>query len=147
LPVKPQRWNREDQPTIYASHDPEVAAAEKLRHLAASITLRSVRAYWSTAPATDEVFVLSFEPAVFRTNLIDLSGLQAIADYLTPDHEASQELGAVLIASGVTALRVPSAEFWPHVRLNEVYFVTLAGQPRPADFPPVSVHGWYKGAP
>ena len=143
----PQRWNGESQPTIYASHEPEVAAAEKLGHLAKSGTLGSARAFWSDAPATDEVFVVSFDPGVFRARLADLSALPDIGDFLTPNYEASQDMAAVLIANMMTAIRVPSAEFWPEVRLNEAYFVTLAGQPTAVDFPPVTDHGIYKGAP
>jgi hypothetical protein len=146
LPVAPQRWNGPDQPTIYASHDPEVAAAEKLRHLATSATLRTARAFWSTRPATDEVFILSFDPAVFRAQLADLMNMPDIGDYLTPDYTPSQELAAVLLASGNTALRAPSAEFWPDVRYNEAYFVTLAGQAQRGEFPTVEEHGSFKGS-
>ena len=113
VPVKPQRWNGEAQPTIYASLEPEVAAAEKLGHLASSGTLASARAFWGSAPAIHEVLVVSFVPDLFRTSLVDLSGLPDIGDFLTPNLTASQEVAAVLVASGATALRVPSAVFGP----------------------------------
>lgn len=70
-----------------------------------------------------------------------------IGDYLTPDYTPSQELGAVVVASGNTALRAPSAEFWPDVRQNEAYFVTLDGQPQRGEFPTVEEHGSFKGSP
>lgn len=94
----------------------------------------------------DEVFILSFDPSVFRANLADLTGLPDIGDFLTPDYTASQELAASLVATGMTALRAPSAEFWPDVRLNEAYFVTLAGQPQRDQFPQVHEYGSFKGA-
>jgi len=72
--------------------------------------------------------------------------MPGIGDFLTPDHVASQELAVVLLANDpITALKTPSAVFWPEVRINEVYFVTLAGQPQIAEFPPVAEHGWFKG--
>jgi hypothetical protein len=147
VPVAPQRWNRESQPTIYTSHESQVAAAEKLGQLSRSPTLRSARAFWSTAPATDEVFVLSFDPSVFRASLADLTGLPDIGDFLTTDFTASQELAATLLANGMTSLRAPSAVFWPDVHLNEAYFVTLAGQPQRRQFPPVQEYGSFKAEP
>ncbi len=147
VPVAPQRWNREDQPTIYASREPQVAAAEKLGQLSRSPTLRSARAFWSIAPATDEVFILSFDPSVFRANLADLTGLPDIGDFLTPDYKASQERAATLLANGMTALRAPSAVFWPDLHLNEAYFVTLPGQPQREQFPQVHEFGKFKGEP
>jgi hypothetical protein len=147
VPVVPQRWNRENQPTIYASHEPHVAAAEKLGQLSRSPTLGSARSFWSSAPATDEVFILSFDPAVFRASLADLTGLPDIGDFLTPDYTASQELGSILLANRMTALRAPSAVFWPDVHLNEAYFVTLARQPQRGQFPPVQEHGSFKAGP
>lgn len=148
VPVRAQRWNYDTQPTIYVSHEPHVAAAEKLGHLAASATLRSARAFWSTTPATDEVLVLSFKPDLFCARIVDLSARSDIADFLGPDYTPSQSLAADLIASDdITALRAPSAEFWPDLHLNEAYFVTVGRQPRQEDFPPTAEHGWYRGAP
>jgi len=146
LPVKAQRWNRETQPTIYASHEPQVAAAEKLGHLAASATLSSARGFWSSMPVTHEVLVLSFKPDVFCANLADLSSRPDILDLLGPDYGPSQTLAADLIASNsITAIRAPSAELLPDVHSNEAYFVMVGSQPQRADFPLTSEHGWYEG--
>jgi len=69
VPVKPQRWNREDQPTIYASHEPEVAAAEKLPILATSPTLRTARAFWSAVPPRTKSWSWSLiRPSFERTS-------------------------------------------------------------------------------
>jgi RES domain len=147
VPVPPQRWNDAHQPTIYASHEPHVAAAEKLGQLARSPTLRSARAFWSTAPATDEVFILSFDPSVFRASLVDLTQPPDIGDFMTPDYSPSQGFAINLLAIGMTALRAPSSVFWPDVHLNEAYYVTLAGQPQRGDFPAVHEYGSFKGEP
>jgi hypothetical protein len=146
VPVKPQRWNRETQPTIYASHEPQVAAAEKLGHLATSTTLSSARRFWGSMPVTHEVLVLSFKPDVFCANLADLSSRPDIRDLLGPDYGPSQTLAADLIANNsVTAIRAPSAELWPDLHSNEAYFVMVGSQPHRDVFPTTTEHGWYKG--
>jgi hypothetical protein len=144
-PVAEQRWNREDQPTIYASHEQEIAAAEKLGHLAKSGTLSSARAFWSTAPRTDEVFIVSFDPAVFQGKLADVTQMANIGDFLAPDYTASQDLAGDLLGRGFTAVRAPSALFWPDMHANEAYFVTRDGQVQRHEFPIIAEHGLFKG--
>jgi hypothetical protein len=77
---------------------------------------------------------------------MDLMGRADIADYLGPGYRPSQALAEELIARDqITALRSPSAEFWPDVETNETYFVMVGAQPRREDFPDTQEDGWYVG--
>ena len=89
-----------------------MAAAEKLGHMASSVTLAPAPSYLGSTSVPNEVLVLSFDPALFRTKLADLTSRTDIGDVLGPDCSPSQAVATKLItAEQVSALRAP-AESW-----------------------------------
>lgn len=133
LPAVPGRWNRPGQYTLYTSHAPTIAIAEKRRHLPTAAQPRtvagSILAAVRDTPAS-EVVVLSFEAPDVPPDLT-FDGRIAVERssfdrWLEPCGDA-RAYAARLARRGFDHLVVPSSpvpDGW-----NSVFYLLGPGQP------------------
>lgn len=138
-PVPPGRWNDNQQPTVYTSHEPAVALCEKLEHLGPETWAGSLLAA-SDRPLRASIVVVGFDPLNVQTydgrredHPDSIFGPLVGLDY-APGQLFSQGRRAI----GDASLIVPSAPLFRdsgELRWNRVLFVGGSNQPKPDELP------------
>jgi hypothetical protein len=137
-PVTPGRWNDEEQPTVYTSHEPAVALREKLEHLGPETVAGSLLAA-AGRPVHRSIVVVGFDP--LNVDTYDGRG-EPDPDVFEPllgrDYGPGQAFSRERREHGDASLIVPSAPLFRdtrRLRWNRVHFVGGTGQPGADELP------------
>lgn len=130
-PVAPGRWNDNQQPTVYTSHEPAVALREKLEHLGPETVAGSLLAA-AGRPIHRSIVVVGFDPPNVQT--YDGRGEPDPQDLFGPllgsDYGPGQAFSRERRERGDASLIVPSAPLFRdtrRLRWNRVLFVSGPG--------------------
>ena len=138
-PVPPGRWNDNQQPTVYTSHEPAVALREKLEHLQPETWAGSLLAA-ARQPARASIVVVGFDPLAVQTydGRAEQTPDSVFAPLLGTDHAPAQLFSKARRRVGDASLIVPSAPLFrdsEELRWNQAFFVGAAGQPGLGELP------------
>lgn len=138
-PVTTGRWNDEQQPTVYTSHEPAVALREKLQHLGPETWAGSLLAA-SGRPVRTSIVVVGFDPLPGQN--YDGREVPNPRDLFPPllgqDYGPAQAFSRECRDQGDASLIVPSAPLFRDTgefRWNQAFFVGGRGQPHIDDLP------------
>lgn len=138
-PVPPGRWNDNQQPTVYTSHEPAVALREKLEHLGPETWAGSLLAA-SGRPLRAAIVVVGFKPLDVQTynGRTEQHPDMVFGLLLGLDYAPGQLFSQGRRALGDASLIVPSAPLFRdrgELRWNRVFFVGGRNQPTPTELP------------
>ena len=138
-PVPPGRWNDNQQPTIYTSHEPAVALREKLEHLGPETWAGGLLAAAGRAVRAS-IVVVGFEPLPAQTydGRLETDPDRMFAPLLGEEYAPAQVFSLGRRGLGDASLVVPSAPLYRdsrELRWNRILFVGGDGQPNAGDLP------------
>jgi hypothetical protein len=138
-PVPPGRWNDNQQPTIYTSHEPAVALREKLEHLGPETWAGGLLAA-SGRPLRASIVVVGFAPLDVQTydGRTEQDPDAVFSPLLGSDYAPAQAFSRVRRGLGDASLIVPSAPLLRdsgELRWNRILFVGGSGQPVAEELP------------
>jgi hypothetical protein len=138
-PVPPGRWNDNQQPTVYTSHEPAVALREKLERLgpetwAGSLLVASGRSLRAS------IVVVGFDPLAVQTydGRTEQDPDALFSPLLGSDYAPAQAFSRIRRGLGDASLIVPSAPLFRdtrRLRWNRAFFVRGSGQPVAEELP------------
>lgn len=138
-PVPPGRWNDNQQPTVYTSHEPAVALREKLERLGPESWAGGLLEA-SGRPLRASIVVVGFEPPDVQTydGRTEQDPDAIFGPLLGEGYAPAQVFSLGRRALGDAALIVPSAPVFRdtrRLRWNRVFFVGGSGQPVAEELP------------
>jgi hypothetical protein len=138
-PVPPGRWNDNQQPTVYTSHEPAIALREKLEHLGPETWAGGLLAA-AGRTVRASILVVGFDPIDVQTydGRSEGDADRMFAPLLGEEYTPSQVFSVGRRALGDASLIVPSAPLFRDsrgLRWNRVFFFGGRGQPHIDDLP------------
>lgn len=138
-PVPPGRWNDNQQPAVYTSHEPAVALREKLEQLGSETWAGGLLAAVGRAIRAS-IVVVGFDPLDVQTYDGRSEGDpdRMFAPLLGEEYGPAQAFSRERRDQGDASLIVPSAPLFRDtrkLRWNRVFFVGGSGQPVAEELP------------